>query len=274
DDPTELLIAPVPALELEKVLTQGGTAVDDTLVFTLTAVNLGNVTLSDPVLTDTFTRLDGTAITGVVPVLADPAVAGTPLAPGDTRVWTLEHTLTQADIDAGGVSNTATLTTQTPDGDPLADVSDNGIDGDGNTADDPTVQLIAPTPALDVTKVITQTATAVGDTVIFEITATNTGNVTLFDAALTDSFTRADGTVVPNATPVLVSGGAADDPLAPGASRVWRLTHVLTQADIDAGGLSNSATVATVTPAGDPVSDMSDDGNDADGNTIDDPTEL
>ncbi len=108
------------------------------MVYTLTLRNTGNVTLTPQAPVDTMQRLDST------PVALDAPFA---LVAGDngdgllqvTEVWTYRavRTLTQADIDAGGLSNTASVTATPPSGPAVTDVSDNGIDGDGNTTDDP-----------------------------------------------------------------------------------------------------------------------------------------
>ncbi len=276
NDPTVFDIAPAPALDLTKTITQSGSALGDTVVFEIAAVNLGNVTLFGPALTDTFTRFDGTAITGVSPVLVGPGAAGDPMLPDETRVWTLTHTLTQADIDAGGLRNTATLSTTDPDGLLVDATSDDGDDGDGNTDDDPTELPIAGETGVNLTKVLTTTGQVAGDQVVFTLTATNTGTLSLNDVTLTDTFTRANGTAIPAAAPVLTNPAEAGQPLLPLATREWTLTHVLTQDDIDAGGLRNTATVSGRGPGaqGAIVSDVSDDGDDADGNTANDPTEL
>jgi uncharacterized repeat protein (TIGR01451 family) len=264
----------VSALEVTKVVRDTGSAVGDVVVFEITAENLGNVSLRDLTISDTFTRTDGSVITGAVPVLADPAVAGDPLLPNGTRVWTLSHTLTQIDLDAGGLVNTATVTGLDPSDAPISDVSDNGVDGDGNTADDATVLPIAAVPGIELTKVLTTSGLIAGDPVVFTLTAVNTGNVSLSDIALSDTFTRADGTAITGAAPVLVDPAIAADPLLPTESRVWTLSYTLTQPDIDAGGLANTATVAGTLPGGVVLTDVSDNGVDGDGNTLDDPTLL
>ncbi|KQI67516.1 hypothetical protein AN189_15400, partial [Loktanella sp. 3ANDIMAR09] len=168
------------------------------ITYQITLTNTGNVTLGDPVLTDTVRRINTDALAGEPAVALTGGDTGTPglFEVGEVRTYAVSYTLTQDDIDAGGVANSVTATADDPLGNPVTEVSDNGA-GDG---DDPTLFVIAPTPALEVIKVISQPASAVGETVVFEITATNTGNVTLLDAALTDSFTRLDGTPIP-ATP-------------------------------------------------------------------------
>ena len=49
--------------------------------------------------------------------------------------------------------------------------------------------------------------------------------------------------------------------------------HIINQAAVDAGGLSNQASATASSPGNsNDVTDMSDDGDDSDGNTTDDPT--
>ncbi|SEN73467.1 conserved repeat domain-containing protein [Loktanella fryxellensis] len=274
DDPAVFAVVPAPALDVTKVVAESGSAVGDTVIFRITAVNTGNVTLSDPVLTDDFTRFDGSTITGRVPVLTGAGAAGDPLAPLATRVWTLTHVLTQADVDAGGLRNTATLSAVAPGGAAVSDVSDNGDDGDGNTVDDSTDLPIAGNSGLEIVKQVTTAGVMAGDPVVFTLTATNTGTLSLSNVTLTDTFTRADGVAITGAMPVPASPATVNDPMLPTQTRVWTLTHTLTQADIDAGGLRNTALASGTAPNGSTVTDVSDDGDDGDGNATDDPTEL
>ncbi|KQI67445.1 hypothetical protein AN189_14960, partial [Loktanella sp. 3ANDIMAR09] len=132
---------------------------------------------------------------------------------------------------------------------------------------------IAPTPALEVIKVISQPASAVGETVVFEITATNTGNVTLSDLAVTDTLTALDDSPRDPGPVVLIAGDSADV-LAVGARNTYEVRYVLTQADVNAGGLQNLAEVTGTTPAGDVVQRVSRDDDDTDGNPEVDPTVL
>ena len=83
---------------------------------------------------------------------------GSSPVPGEMATFAASYTLVQADIDAGGVSNTATGRGTPPTGAPITDISDDGIDTDGNTTNDPTETLITPTPSIETTKTATVTA--------------------------------------------------------------------------------------------------------------------
>ncbi|WP_431137686.1 DUF7507 domain-containing protein, partial [Psychroserpens mesophilus] len=68
--------------------------------------------------------------------------------------------------------------------------------------------------------------------------------------------------------------GSLEGTLQVGERATYTATYVITQSDVDAGGVSNSVVADGDSPAGTTVSDTSDDGDDLDGNTTDDPTET
>ncbi|MEL7087909.1 MAG: hypothetical protein AAGL98_05620, partial [Planctomycetota bacterium] len=262
-----------PSLEATKVVLTPATTVGAALVYQLSVENTGNVSLTPTAIADTFTRSDGTAVALDAPfaLASGDDDSDGDIDVGETFVYTATYTITQADLNDGSLSNTVTVSSTDPNGDPVSDVSDNGVDSDGNTEDDPTVFTFAQAPDLTVIKSVATSGSSVGDEVVFSIQATNTGNVDLSDLGITDTLTRLDLTVIETAAPVAVD---VPDPLAPGEVAEWQLTHTLTQDDIDAGGISNTATVDGVTPDGTPISDVSADDDTTDGNLDDDPTVL
>ncbi|MCA0154568.1 DUF7507 domain-containing protein, partial [Winogradskyella vincentii] len=106
---------------------------------------------------------------------------------------TATYTITQADVDAGNVTNSATATGDSPLGGPddITDTSDDGDDGDGNTVDDPTVVAISEVPSIEAVKTVAisndvaPAGASLGDELTYTITVENTGNVTLSNVALT-----------------------------------------------------------------------------------------
>ncbi|MGH9379949.1 MAG: DUF7507 domain-containing protein [Thermoanaerobaculia bacterium] len=86
--------------------------VGSTIEYTFVVTNTGNVTLSNITITD---PLDG---------LSPISCPGTTLAPGAEMTCTATYTVTQQDVDAGVVQNTATVTGQTPGGGPPATGTD------------------------------------------------------------------------------------------------------------------------------------------------------
>ena len=221
EDSTDTPIAAGPAITLDK---QAGAIVDidsngadagDTIDFTFIVTNTGNVTL-DPVSVD-----DPKVGTVTCPV--------TVLAPRCSTTCTASYTLTQADVDAGHVANTATATGTDPNG---TDV----------TAEDSTDTPIAAGPAITLDKQAGAIVDGdgngpdVGDTIDYTFVVTNTGNVTLDSVSVDDPKV---GTVT---CPVTV--------LAPAASTTCTATYILTQADVDAGEVVNVATATGTDPTG------------------------
>ena len=68
--------------------------------------------------------------------------------------------------------------------------------------------------------------------------------------------------------------GSSAGSLLVGETATYRVTFAVTQQAIDAGGFSNTATASGTAPNSVVVSDVSDNGNDGDGNTVDDPTTV
>ncbi len=264
----------VPALEVTKTADVTVLAPGETITFNLAVANTGNVSLDVTGINDTMSRI----ATGAPTFLTTPFVLISGDTDGDTlldvdEVWNYRATyeITQSDLNAGGVQNSVTVSADGPAGSGSAsDVSDNGNDGDGNSVDDPTVVEITRDPRLDVTKTIVSSDFAIGDTVVFEITARNIGNVDIGNISVTDTLSRANGTVIGDLTPTPV--GTVPAVLSPGDSVVWRVSHVLTPEDVDAGGLSNVASASGTGPGNAPVTDVADNGDDGDGNITDDPT--
>ncbi|ABD56490.1 beta strand repeat-containing protein [Jannaschia sp. CCS1] len=261
DDPTRVEITGAPSLEVEKIVTTPGLVATDEVLFTITAQNTGNVTLDTPLIADTLTQIDGTPVGGTIaaPVLISGNAAG--IAPGEAWVWEVRYTLVQDDVDAGGLSNTATVTASPPTGAPINDVSRDGDPNDGNISDDPTQLQIARTPQIEVLKTLISAGDALGQTIVFDISVRNAGNVTLTGLAITsEDLTNFDGSaLVPDS--VVQTSGDPTGILAVAATSVFRVTYTITQSDIDAGGVLNSATLQATSPTGAPINDISDTGS-------------
>jgi uncharacterized repeat protein (TIGR01451 family) len=88
-----------------------------------------------------------------------------------------------------------------------------------------------------------------GDQITYVFAVTNTGNVTLTNVTVTDPL------------PGIVISGNPIASLAPGATNSTTITgiYTITQADINAGGVTNQALAAGTPPTGPPVIDLSDD---------------
>ncbi len=159
------------------------------------------------------------------------------LAAGQSTTFTATYTLTQANIDAGVVNNTATASAKNLVDQTLTSVKSYS-------------QPIAPAPAIALIKsgnadLGADNVASLGDIVTYSFDIINTGNVTLYNIDVTD----------PNATVV----GAPIVSLAPGITKTaFTATHVLVQADLDAGKVLNQATVSSLSPTLVPTTDLSD----------------
>jgi hypothetical protein len=185
----------------------------ETIRYTYTVTNTGNVTLRAVALTDD--RL------GAV------SCPDTTLAPGELMTCTAQHVTTRADVDRGHIANTADVTGHPPAGGPVTD------------ADRDTVRAIH-APAVQLGKSSSPgTFGAAGETITYSYPVTNTGNVTLHRIAVTDS--RLGMITCPAAT------------LAPASSMTCTAAYVTTRADLDRGDIENAAVVTGRPPAGPPV---------------------
>src|SRR5690606_11239787 len=174
----------------------------------------GNVTLYDMVVTDANAEI----------------VSGSPvaqLAAGATATVTARHQVTQADLDAGQVTNQASVTADDPGGNPIPEMPSD--DPSTPQPNDPTVVELDQPPGLSLTKKATgEGPYALNDYITYELTVTNTGNVTLYDIVVTD------------ANAEIVSGSPVAQ-LAPGASATVIARHRITQDDLDFGRVINQA---------------------------------
>jgi uncharacterized repeat protein (TIGR01451 family) len=267
-DVTEFLVASAPELSVVKTVSVSANQVGEVVSFEIAALNTGNQDVSNLVADDSMTRVDGAP----VPAEVAPVNVPTVLSPGQTATWLVTHVLTQADIDAGGLSNSALVSGSDVNGDPVSGLSNNGIDTDGNLTDDPTVLMIDVSPSLEVIKTAPVIGALEGEDVEYLITAYNAGNVTLTGISLVDSLTDLEGEAARNPTVVFVSAdGSPASPagtLAPGETATYSSIVTLTQSDIDVGGLINTISAQATTPAGATLLDISDD----DGDGLDDPT--
>ena len=230
----EIPIPQTPSITLVKsgALAPGSTGrAGDTVQYSFTATNNGNVTLTHVAITDPLPGLS--ALTYAWPG------AGGRLAPGDRVTATATYALTQADVDAGVVNNTATVKGDDPKG--------NRVQAQA-TATVPVPQ--APAIHLVKTGALAPDAQGVaGDQIAYTFEATNTGNVTLSQSTITDP--------LPGLSEIVCQWPGAVGVLAPGQTVTAMATHALTQADVDAGVVDNTATAAGTSPKGVRVEDPS-----------------
>ncbi|WP_426005422.1 DUF7507 domain-containing protein [Paenarthrobacter sp. NyZ202] len=230
---TDTPLTPAPAMQFTKTAddsaVQSPAQVDDVITYTFTARNTGNVKLTNVSITDPLAGLSA----------LDYTWPGTPgeLLPGQTVTATATYAITQADIDAGHVANAAT-TTGTPPSGPA-------VTPPPGTTDTP----LTPAPAMEFTKsadasAVQDPATA-GDVITYTMTAKNTGNVKLTGVSINDPLA--------GLSELAYTWPGTPGELLPGESVTATATYAITQADIDAGHVTNVATSTGTPPTGTPV---------------------
>ncbi|MFI9627123.1 DUF6923 family protein [Streptomyces sp. NPDC052042] len=218
----------VPGLSVRKTADpQTVKAAGEKITYSFVLTNTGNVELKDLAVKET--SFSGT---GTAPVADCP---DGPLAPGKSVTCTATYTVTQKDIDAGSLENTATGTGTPPDG------------GEPVVSPPSEAKVSAP-PEAALTVVKSGQSEkpdklVAGEKVEYAFVVTNTGNVTLKDVKVKEGDFTGSGTL----SDVVCPAGAAS--LAPGANVTCSASYEVTQADVDAGSIKNSAT-ATGTPPG------------------------
>jgi uncharacterized repeat protein (TIGR01451 family) len=146
------------------------------------------------------------------------------LAPGASETCTGSYTVTQADVDNGSVTNTATANGTAPDPTTVhSNPSSVTVDESGATT------------SLSVVKSTGATSfSAAGQTLTYSYKVTNTGTTTIHDVNVTDNLIGA------------VSCSPAT--LAPGASVTCTGSYTVTQGDVDNGSVTNTATAHAIGP--------------------------
>ena len=188
--------------------------VGETISYTFDVINAGDVSLVNVEITDDSVDDPPGVICPTTTLTAAPD-------PGSSMTCTGTYTLTQADIDAGEVSNAAIVTGQDAN-DPGITVTDSGNH----------FQPLPQNPVLSIVKSSTTAeVTAAGQVVSYSYLVSNDGNVTLNNVIVTDNNVDAPGVTCLETT------------LAVGGSMTCTAQHTVTQAELDAGGnLTNIAT--------------------------------
>ena len=182
-------------------------AAGQVIAYSFAVTNNGNGTLSSVGITDGMTGLSAVSC-------PQPS-----LAAGASETCTAAYTVTQADVDAGSVSNTATA-----QGLPPGAVTP-AVSGP-STATVPAVQ----SPGISVVKSASPASfSAAGQAISYSFAVTNTGNVTLTSVGITDPLPGLSVITCPTST------------LAVGAQETCRAIYVITQQDVAAGTVTNTA---------------------------------
>ncbi|GAA2190957.1 hypothetical protein GCM10009848_41760 [Micromonospora lupini] len=207
------------------------TTVGQQVPYSFHVVNTGGVPLTAISVTDQQTPPSSNTNLGPITCLA------TTLAPGTRTACTATYTVTQADLDNGGVTNVGTAQGSPPTGPPV--VSD---------PDTLTIPAQSLTAAITVVKSSTTTSiTSVGQQVPYRYLVANTGGLTLTNVGVTDVQTPPSSNA--NLGPITCVATT----LAPGATTTCTATYTVTQADLDNDRVADTATARGTPPTGPPV---------------------
>lgn len=218
----DLTVTSVQNAELTLVKTaepQTYAKVGDTINYSYSVINSGNVTLSGP-----FTVADDK-------VTVNTSTAPTTLEPGASFTVTATYTVKQADIDVGSVTNIAKATNGT--------VISNEDSVTVTVVKDASISIVKDGMFIDVKNV---GFADVNEVINYTFTVTNTGNVTLYSIEVTDPLVKVIGSPIASLAP-----GETD-------SITFTASYVIKQADIDAGFVVNTATATALDPQEKPVS--------------------
>ena len=204
--------------------------------YTFVVTNTGDVPLTNLVLTDTIASI------GKVELAKDS------LLPGEQTKGTATYEITQADIEHGEVRNTATVTGDAPSGD--------DVTGDSNEVvteirQHPSISLVKSTDD----KKLDAERSVVGEVISYEFTITNDGSVALHDVELIDTLEGIyDLTIDWDASTDEATG---DGELSVSESVSAKAKYRLTQDDLNAGGVTNTAYATGASPKDETVRDDS-----------------
>jgi uncharacterized repeat protein (TIGR01451 family) len=206
--------------ELDDKNDNGRGDVGEQIAYSFLVANTGNTPLAGVTVTDP-------KVSGIIPASADIAVGG-------SRLFTAaSYTITQADVDAGGVTNTATASGEFPGGGMVGTPPDTVI----ITGPDRDPKLVIDKSSVLNDEVADNDVADLGETVSYSFTVTNTGNVTLSDVSVAD--------------PRVTGVSPASVTLAPGAVQVFTAApYAVIQADINTGSIVNTATASGTGPTG------------------------
>ena len=222
----------VPALTLAKSVSPTTvTAAGQAVTYSFLVTNTGNTSISGVGINEL--AFSGTGTMGTL------TCPETTLAPGASTTCTAAYEVTQADVDAGTVTNNAQATGTSATG---AAVTSN---------ESPATITASQTSSLSLVKSVTSPPSTVGATATYSFVVTNTGNTTLTGIGISETAFSGSGTLSTIACPA--------DPLLPTKSLTCTATYAVTAADITAGGVTNTAQATGVSPTKAPVTSKPDD---------------
>ncbi|WP_104089838.1 DUF11 domain-containing protein [Arthrobacter sp. GMC3] len=210
-------------LALEKTVNVTSAAVGDSATFDFKVTNTGEIPLDSLALTE-----DSFSGSGALSAISCPT---TTLPPGAWTTCHATYVVTQQDVDAGFVTNTATATAQPVN---TKTVVNSNLS---------TVKFTTPaTSALNVSKTADRRTSQTGEKITYTLKATNSGKVTLRNVTLTEKAFSGTGTLSG-----LTCDAAQPATLSPG--QVLTCTARYTVTATDTITLNNTVTGAGTDPS-------------------------
>ncbi|MDA9129458.1 hypothetical protein N9J72_03210, partial [Candidatus Gracilibacteria bacterium] len=256
NDPTTIPLIGEPELTLTKVVSSDTlstpTASGDTISYSITIANTGQLPVYDIVLDDTLLGGDITA-SCVFPIdgVATLEVSESALCTPDP------YSVIEFDIAQGYIDNNAFVEGFDQNNDSVFDESDAGDElietssGDGTTTDgdptnDPTAVTLIQAPSWEIEKSARNTPENVGDTIEYNFAITNTGNLTIENPVVSDS--KCEGFIY------YIDENGQNNltyTLAPEETKIITCFSIpVTQEEIDVGVVNNTVTASGATILG------------------------
>ena len=197
-----------PLLLSKSTTSNGYAAAGQTIPYSYLVTNTGTLTMTGVAVTD-----DKNSVS---------CPSGT-LTPGTNETCTGSYTITQGDVDAGSVTNTASATASDSEG--LVSSAPSSV----------TVLASSANSSISLTKSTTSTGYgAAGQSIPYSYLVTDTGTTTLTGVGVSDD-------LVPTVS-------CPSGTLAPGVAETCTGTYTVTQGDVDAGSVTNIATASGTNP--------------------------
>jgi hypothetical protein len=212
------------SISLEKLADITSAEVGDVVTYSFDATNTGSIPLDSLVIHEG--AFSGTGELGAI------ECPTTILAPGASTSCHATYTVTQADVDAGTVTNSATATAEPVNTSTVV------------SSDDSSAEVGTPgAGALTVTKTADAASVTAGDDVTYTLTAVNSGSLTLHGVTLSDDAFTGHGSLG-----TLDCDAAQPAVLAPGEELRCTVDYTTTAQDV--GTIDNTAVGNAVDPAG------------------------
>ncbi len=247
---------PVPTLELTKTIMANNSydTVGQAIQYEYALINTGDIRLGAPFVVEddhiTTQAIDCEAITMVGNLDAY-------LDTGEVLTCSASYPVSQADLDAGSITNVARASARGADDSRVESPEASAI----ATAVQSAALVLEKTAVLDMQVLPPADITNAGDRIDYHFSVQNSGNVSLGQISITDPLLDPDNIACELPMPLS---------LVPGEMVLCNGARFVTQSDIDTGAVSNSAMANALQPSGASLTDLSDDPGNPVGS--DDPT--